>query len=160
VDLPIYLHDHIHYTWNQIGIILSIMLLPFVLLQRTIGRIEDQTHQEKSLLIFGFLIMAVGTIIQPLLITPNLFAWCTLLFMTHIGAAFVEVSSESYFFRHVKPENSNYISLFRMTRTIPYFIMPILIPLILWLLPFGYMFFILGMIMLLGVRYAFLIRGR
>lgn len=158
VYIPIYLHNHIGFTWNQVGIILSTMLLPFALFQRMIGKLQDQKHQEKSLLIFGFLIISVATIIQPFITTPSMLAWIIILFVAHIGAAFVEVSSESYFYRHVSPTNSGFISLFRMTRTIPYLIIPLLVGLSLLLLPFNQMFLVLGFIMLLGVRYAFLIK--
>ncbi len=158
VYIPIYLHNHIGFTWNQVGIILSCMLLPFVLFQRMIGKLQDQKHQEKSLLIFGFLIISVATIIQPFITTPSMLAWILILFVAHIGAAFVEVSSESYFYRHISPTNSGFISLFRMTRTIPYLLIPPLVGLSLLLLPFNQMFLILGCIMFIGVRYAFLIK--
>lgn len=157
VYLPIYLHEYIGFAWEQIGIIISCMLLPFVLLQRIIGKIQDRKPQEKQLLISGFMIIAIGTMAQPFLQSANIYAWIILLFVTHIGAALVEVSSESYFFKHVSPTNSSYISLFRMTRTLPYVIMPPIIALCLIFLPFSYMFLVLGLIMLIGVRYAFLI---
>jgi MFS family permease len=157
VYLPIYLHEYIGFSWSEIGIIISSMLLPFVLFQRAIGKIQDKKHQEKQLLISGFMILAIGTIVQPFVTSANIYAWMILLFVTHIGAAFVEVSSESYFFKHVSRTNSSYISLFRMTRTLPYIIMPPIIALCLTFLPFSYMFLVLGLIMLIGVRYAFLI---
>lgn len=158
VYLPIYLHEFIGFSWNEVGVLISVMLLPFVLLQGRIGKMQDQHAQEKPLLIAGFLIIALGTIIQPFIVVKSLVPWAIVLFITHIGASFVEVSSESYFFKHVSPTNSGFISLFRMTRTLPYIVLPPIITLILAFLPFGYMFLVLGLIMLLGIRYAFLIR--
>lgn len=157
VYIPIYLHNYIGFSWEQIGIILSTMLLPFILFQRLIGRLQDQKHEEKSILIFGFLIVSLSTIIIPFIDSPSIFAWIIIFFIANTGAAFIEVSSESYFYGHINPTNSGYISLFRMTRTIPYLIMPIIVWLSLTLLPFSQMFLILGCIMFLGVRYAFLI---
>jgi hypothetical protein len=159
VYLPIYLHNHVGFTWNQVGIIFGIMLLPFVLFQRIIGKFQDQKHEEKDLLILGFLIISVATVVQPFIATPSMLAWIIVLFIAHVGASLVEVSSESYFYRHVKPTNSGFISLFRMARAIPFIIMPPLVGISLWLLPFNQMFLVLGCLMLIGVRYAFLIKG-
>lgn len=158
VYLPIYLYEYIGFSWSEIGLIFSVMLLPYVFFERAIGRIQDKLHDEKHLLIWGFFLLAIGSIIQPFLSSPNLWAWIILLFMTHVGAAFIEVSTESYFFRHVSQNNSIYISLFRMTRTIPYIILPFMTALTLYFLPFGHMFFVLGLVMFIGMRYALLIK--
>lgn len=158
VYIPIYLHDYIGFSWDEIGIMISIMLLPFVLLQRVVGRMQDRKPHEKSLMVAGFLIMAIGAIIMPFITTKSIVGWTIILFITHVGASIIEVASESYFFKHVSPTNSGFISLFRITRTLPYIIMPPIMAIILSLMPFGYMFLVLGIIMLLGVRYALMIR--
>ncbi len=157
VYLPIYLHHYVGFAWSEIGIILSISCLPYVLFQRLIGKIQDRLHDEKKILIWGFFLLALSTFILPFLNVQNIYLWIVLLFMAHIGGAFVEVSSESYFFKHVSPTDSTFISLFRMTRTLPYIIMPPIIAISLAFLPFGHMFFILSIIMFVGMRYAFMI---
>ncbi len=158
IYLPIYLHTHIGFTWNETGFLLVMTSLPFVLFQGKIGKLQDRIAREKPLLIAGFLIMSIGSMIVPLITVQNIIPWAILLFIIHIGASIVEVSSESYFFKHVSPTNSGFISIFRMTRALPYIVIPILVALLLTLLPFSYMFVVLGLIMLLGIRYAFLIR--
>lgn len=158
VYLPIYLYEYVGFSWNQVGLLLSIMLLPYVLFERAIGKIQDKLHDEKHLLIWGFFLVAIGTCIQPFFNTPNFTAWMLLLFMSHVGAALIEVSTESYFFRHISPTNSTFISLFRMTRVIPYLILPIAASISLYFLPFGHMFFVLGIIMFIGLRYAFMLK--
>ncbi len=158
IYLPIYLHEYIGFSWNQTGILLVMTSLPFILFQRRIGNMQDEHSQEKSLLIAGFLIMSIGSIMVPFVTAQSMFPWIILLFITYTGASIVEVSSESYFFKHVSPTNSGFISLFRMTRSIPYLVIPLIIAFILAFLPFNYVFLVLGLIMLLGIRYAFLIR--
>lgn len=158
IYLPIYLNEYIGFTWNQIGILFSIMLLPYILLERTIGKIQDKKHDEKEILIWGFFLLALGSIVQPFITTPNFGVWAIILFVSHVGAAFVEISTESYFFRHVSPTNSTYIGLFRMTRTLPYLILPLIIYISLYFLPIGHMFFILGLIMFIGMRYGFMLK--
>ncbi len=157
VYLPIYLHHYVGFSWNEIGILLSFSCLPYILFQRLIGKIQDKLHDEKQILIWGFFILGFATIIQPFMNVPNIYLWIILLFTANIGGAFVEVSSESYFFKHVCQTNSSFISLFRMARTLPYIVIPPIIAISLTFLPFGHMFFILGFIMLIGLRYAFMI---
>ncbi len=158
IYLPIYLHEFIGFSWNQVGILLVMTALPFVLFQGRIGRMQDQRSQEKTLLIAGFLIMAIGSIMVPFLTAKSIVSWAILLFITYTGASMVEVSSESYFFKHVSPTNSGFISIFRMTRAMPYLVIPLAVAFILAFMPFNYIFLVLGLIMLLGIRYAFLIR--
>jgi cyanate permease len=54
IYMPIYLKDHIGFSWSEIGLMFSIMLLPFILFQIPIGRLEDKYHDEKQVLILGF----------------------------------------------------------------------------------------------------------
>jgi MFS-type transporter involved in bile tolerance (Atg22 family) len=77
-----------------------------------------------------------------------------LLFASRIGASLVEVASESYFFKHIHPDNAGYISLFRMTRSLPYVISPVLLTIAVVFFDFKYVFMITGVLMLFGVRYT------
>ena len=88
-----------------------------------------------------------------------LLAWAGLLFLTRVGASFVEITSESYFFKHVNEKNTGLISLFRMTKPIAYIITPAVVVSTLYFFtikntPYGYIFSILGVLMLVGVRYG------
>jgi MFS family permease len=154
IYMPIYLHDHIGFSWPQIGAMFSIMLLPFVLFQIPIGRAADRYHDEKSVLIVGFIIMGVATMLIPFLTEPNIVIWTALLFVTRIGASLVEVASDSYFFKHIHPENTGFIGIYRMTRALPFLFIPPLVSLCLYLFDFKYMFIVLGAIMLVGIRYS------
>lgn len=160
IYLPIYLHENVGFSWDQIGILLSVMLLPYVLFQRFVGKAEDALHQERRVLISGFLILILGTAAIPFIADASIFSWGILLFLTHIGAAFIEVSSESYFFRHVHPNNSGFISFFRLTRTLPYIVVPVLASITLNLVSFESSFIVLACIMFFGIRYAFLIQNK
>lgn len=159
IYMPIYLHDHIGFDWSEIGLMFSIMLLPFVFFQIPIGRIEDKYHDEKQVLVLGFSIMAVATALIPFIQDENFVLWAALLFVTRIGASLVEVSSDSYFFRHVHVANAGFISFYRMTRSLPYLIVPAIVGLTLLFFDIQYIFFVLGAIMLLGVRYAMMLRN-
>ncbi len=44
---PIYLHEYIGFGWSQIGIIFTIMLLPFVILEFPLGKLSDKSARKK-----------------------------------------------------------------------------------------------------------------
>jgi MFS family permease len=131
------------------------MLLPFLLFQIPLGRLADKKYGEKEILILGFVIISISTIMIPYLTEANFLVWTTILFITRLGASFIEISAESYFFKHVSISNINLIGLFRMTRNLPYVIVPALVSLAFLFVDYKYIFLILGIIMLLGLRYAF-----
>ena len=154
IYMPIYLRDHIGFSWSEIGLMFSIMVLPFILFQIPIGRLEDKYHDERQVLILGFSIMAASTIMIPFIAGANFILWTMILFITRIGASLVEVSSDSYFFKHIHPSNTGFISFYRMTRSLPLVISPAIVGLTLIFLDIKYIFLVLGIIMLMGVRYT------
>lgn len=158
IYLPIYLIDHIGFSWGEVGIILSIMLLPFIIFQIPIGKMEDRYHDEKHILVLGFSIMAASFMLIPFIQEKSLILWAAVLFVSRIGASIVEVSSESYFFKHISSSNAGFISFFRMTRAIPYFIIPPIVGATLMFVDFPYIFLMCGLLMLVGVRYALLLK--
>ncbi len=158
IYLPIYLADHIGFSWSSIGIIFSVMLLPFVLFQIPIGNLEDKFHDEKHVLVIGFYIMAATFMVIPFVKEASIVVWAMLLFTSRIGASLVEVSSESYFFKHIHSDNAGFIGFFRMTRALPFFISPVLMTIAVTFFEFKYIFFITGVLMLLGVRYTMSIK--
>ncbi len=158
IYLPIYLADHIGFSWGSIGIIFSVMLLPFVLFQIPIGNLEDKFHDEKHVLVIGFYIMAATFMVIPFVKEASIVVWAMLLFTSRIGASLVEVSSESYFFKHIHSDNAGFIGFFRMTRSLPFFISPVLMTIAVTFFEFKYIFFITGVLMLLGVRYTMSIK--
>ena len=151
---PIYLHQYIGFSWSQIGIMFTIMLLPFVLFEYPIGKLADKKFGEKEFLIAGFIIMTIAIIIIPLTTVANFAFWTALLFLSRTGASFVEVTTESYFFKHVDGSNADTISFFRLTRPISYITAPLVAITSIHFLPFRYSFWILALIVILGLRFA------
>ncbi len=150
IYLPIYLVSTIGFSWSELGILFSIMLLPFMIFEIPIGWLADKKMGEKELAIFGFLIIAILSASFSLPKTPNFALWASLLFISRIGASIVEVTAESYFFKHVKSNDSGIISVFRMTRPLSFIIAPTIATISLIFLPFQMLFWILGAITLIG----------
>lgn len=159
IYMPIFLNQYVGFSWQDIGVIFTVMLLPFMLFELPIGTLADRKYGEKEILIIGFIIMAIATFCIPLLHTKMLLVWAGLLFLTRVGASFVEITSESYFFKHVNEKNAGLISLFRMTKSIAYIVAPVVVTSALFFftiknIPYGYIFSILGILMLVGAGYG------
>ena len=148
---PIYLYEHLGFNWEQIGFIFTIMLIPFVLVDFPLGRLSDKIG-EKRMLITGFVITILFTFIIPFIGIPGVWIWAIILFGTRVGAATIEIMSESYFFKEVTDRNADEISFFRNTYPLSFIIAPALaIPVLLLVPSFKYIFFVLAAIMLIGL---------
>jgi len=152
---PIYLRQHIGFEWGEIGLIFTIMLLPFVLLEIPLGKIADQVLGEKELLISGFIIIAVSTAFLSFITEASFWLWAAALFMTRVGASMLEVMSETYFFKKIDTRDSNLLSIFRMTGPVAFIVGPLLATILLPFIGIKYIFLVLGIVMLYGIKYSF-----
>ncbi len=115
IFMPLYLYSHIGFSWQEIGIIFAIMLTPFVLFGRPLGWLADCFYGEKEIMSAGLCLMAGSLLIMPHL-GSSMTAWVIVLFLSRIGAAAVEVMTESFFFKQVGKDDTGLISIFRLTR--------------------------------------------
>ncbi len=150
---PLYLL-HIGFTWDQIGIIFSIMLLPFLFFELPLGPLADNYLGEKEIIIMGFLILSASTIFLAFIHSTNLFVWAIALFLTRTGASFVEIMSEIYFFKQITGSRAYDIGLFRLTRPFSLVVAPIIASVSIIYFGERYSFIVLGVIMLYGLRFA------
>jgi MFS family permease len=151
---PIYLYSYLHFSWSQIGVIFTIMLLPFMFIPVKLGKYADRIG-ERKILMSGFAIMGLSALALFFITESAVFIWAILLFITRLGAATVEPMSDTYFFRHIKMENEEFIGVYRSASPMAYIIAPILALLIFYFTPaFKFLFPILGALMLSGVYLA------
>jgi len=155
VYLPIYLNQHIGFDWVTIGLMFSIALIPFVLVQIPLGCWADKKVGEKEILVAGFLIMAIFTFIIPYITNNNFIIWTAILFMTRVGAAMVEVMNDTYFFKNVEDKNINLINLYRTASPLSYTTAPLAVTILIYFIPLGSIFYLLGLLMFLGVKVCF-----
>lgn len=112
---PIYLHGILGFEWQAIGVMFSIMLLPFVLFQWPVGELSDHFFGEKEFLIAGFILIICTLLLMPSL-SPVFWVWALVLFLSRVGASFVEITTESYFFKQISSADIGLVSIFRLTR--------------------------------------------
>jgi len=154
VYTPLYLEKYIGFSWSQIGLMFSIMLLPFIIFEIPVGDLADKKYGEKEFLTVGLLIMGLATIFISFVTMKNFFIWAAILFITRVGASFVEVSSDSYFFKKVDQGKTDVIGFYRLTRPLSYIAAPLIAALCLQFIPFQYTFIVVGAILIIGTKYA------
>lgn len=154
----------IGFDLKSIGIILSIMLLPFVIMQYMIGKIADRHRNEKVLIVLGFCVMGLSTLLLALpdsfVFAPTVAFFAGVLFLTRVGASIIEVAIESKFFREVTEKDTALISTLRMTLPLAYIIAPLVGALILVEGSMQSLFTILGLICLGAMLYAFRLKQK
>tara|TARA_Y100000310_G_scaffold188480_1_gene188437 strand:+ start:240 stop:1415 length:1176 start_codon:yes stop_codon:yes gene_type:complete len=155
IYLPIYLHESIGFSWGEIGALLTIMLIPYILIDIPLGKIADSYLGEKELLIVGFVLLFIFTIPMGLITEKNFMWWGFVLFMSRFGSGAVEIMSDTYFFKKVGAADGNLISFFRNAKPFAY-ITGSLIGSILVLLGLfgGQLFLILAALMLFGLIFV------
>ena len=97
--------------------------------------------------------MSLSTFIIPFLQSPIFWIWATVLFITRIGASLVEISSESYFFKHVKEEDTGLISLFRMARPLSFILAPLVAIPVVYFFSYSTSFYFLALLTLSGLLF-------
>ncbi|MEK7069415.1 MAG: MFS transporter, partial [Patescibacteria group bacterium] len=148
---PIYLSAHLGFEWKEIGIIFATMLLPFSIIPFNLGKYGDKIG-ERKILMFGFAIAAFSTLSLFFITEHTIFIWASLLFVTRIGAATIEVMSDSYFFKHIKPESEEFVGVYRSASPVAYIIGPLMASMIFIFVPsFNFIYIVLGTFMLLGI---------
>jgi len=123
---PIYLYNHIGLTWSQIGLIFSIMHIPFLFFQLPLGQLADRRLGEKEILVVGLIIIILATASLSIPTMPVFWLWATIFFLTRTGASAIEVAKESYLFKMIGPEDSEVIALSRINLPLAYMIVPII----------------------------------
>lgn len=157
---PIYLYAHLGFSWSEISMIFTVMLLPFVLIQFPLGIYSDKIG-EKKMLILGFLIASIATLSLYYIKAHEVWIWALALFCTRVGAAIIEVMTDVYFFKHIEKENDEFIAVYRNTAGVSYIFAPIMAFIAFALTPsYNSIFLILGVIMMYGIYLSGTIKDR
>ncbi len=144
-----YLHNYLNFTFEEIGLILAIILTPFVFMSLPLGKISDNWLGEKELLFLGFMIMVVSVFFFGYLKDFSFFLVTFILFLTRIGAAMVQTMTDIYFFRNVDGEDMGLISFYRSLAALANMAGPFFGFIILLFLDISWIFIILSLILII-----------
>jgi MFS family permease len=151
IYVPLYLARDLHYSWDTIGLIIGAGLFAFVLFEYPIGLLADKKYGEKEMMALGFVILALSSAAISFMAGASVVAWMFLMFMSRLGASLVEVTTESYFFKHITGKEINLISFFRLTRPLATLVGALVGSLALMFLPFNLIFIVMAFMMVGGI---------
>lgn len=154
VYTPLYLRS-LDFSWHEIGIIFTLMLLPFVFLQYPLGILADKHFGEKELLIGSIIIVILSTAILGFLGAQSFFVWGVALLVTRIGIAGIEVLRDSYFYKQIDGNHLDMIAFFRTARPAANIIGALLSTILLLFFPLKSVFFLIALVLLFSLFTAF-----
>jgi hypothetical protein len=154
VYTPLYMNRVVGFSWPEIGLIFTIMLAPFVFIELPVGELADEKYGEKEFLTVGFVVMGLATLFLSFITVKSFWIWAIALFITRVGASFVEISSDAYFFKKVDKEKTDVIGFYRMTHPLSFVAAPVLATILLQFIPFQYLFIAIGTLLIVGTRYS------
>ena len=151
IYLPLLLHEEIGFSWTEVGLIFTIMLIPFVIIEYPLGKIADKWLGERELLATGFIIAGVATIIVSTLQIKEMWLWAGLLFLTRVGAATIEIMKETALFKRIDGHDAPILSISRNLSPLAYIIAPLFAMCFYLSGHYQTIFLALGIVMLLGL---------
>lgn len=147
----LYLHQSLGMSWEEIGLAFTVMLIPFAVLEYPLGRLADTRLGEKEIMFCGFLLTALATGLLTWVTSGSVLVWSLILLATRIGAAAIEIMTETYFFKHVSKDDVETVSLYRIVEPVGYIIAPLIFSVFLTFVDMRFIFLVLGIFMLGGL---------
>ncbi len=157
VYTPLYLRS-LQFSWDDIGIIFTMMLIPFVVLQYPLGVLADRYFGEKEMLIVSIGIAALATLALSFLHSSSLILWGIALFLTRVGVAGIEILRDSYFYKQIDGNDMNVISFFRTARPIANIVAALLSVALLALFPLQSIFILVAIILSFSLVQVFFLK--
>ncbi len=143
------------FSWEDIGLVFTVMLLPFVLLQYPLGVLADKRFGEKEFLIMSLGLAFAVTMAIGLFSSTSLFFWAVLLFLSRVGAAGIEVLRDAYFYKQIDGGDDDLIAFFRTARPAANIVGAVLAIPLLALFPLQSVFFLASAVLLVSLFFAF-----
>jgi hypothetical protein len=131
------------------------MLIPFVIFNAPFSKLFARYHDEREVIIAGFIIMAVSLFLIAHSVSNSIVVWACLLFLSRVGASFVETATEAAFFKRMTDQDAGFISIFRLTTPLSFFIAPFIASLFLIFFTINGLYLLLGVALLPAVLYAY-----
>lgn len=158
VFVPIYLHTNLGFDWGTLGIMFSIMLLPFLFIEIPAGIIADKYLGEKELMFIGLLILMTSLLLFFFVKSTNPFVWGGILFFSRFGAALIEAMRESSFFKIINAKHVSQINFLRTSYPLGYLVGSGLGALVLSFYPVQYLFLFLAILFLFSFYFVYIIK--
>jgi MFS family permease len=108
------------FSWDQIGSIFFVMLLPFLFFEYPIGWLADKKWGEREMAFFFLTWLGFFTAILYFFEVKNFWLWTIGLLLTRVGAASVQILRDSYFYKRIAEGDFDLIDVFRTALPVGY----------------------------------------
>ncbi len=125
VFMPLKLRE-IGFEWSEMGIMFTIMLLPFVLLEYPAGLLADKKYGEKEMMFIGYIFLIVSIFFMVRVQANSFVLWTVILLFSRVGYALIEAMRDTYFYKQIDGKDVALINLFRTARPLAYVLSMIL----------------------------------
>jgi len=158
--VPLYLHIALGMPWSELGWVLAVALIPYVLIEYPAGLLADTKLGDKLLLAIGFVIAGLAFASMGFIHAGTPIAITVLLLVVlRVGSALIESMTETHFFRRVNADNADAVSVFRTMKPIGALVAPIIGTLLLSVAGFTSLFAIAGFgVLIAGLACALAIK--
>jgi len=99
----------------------------------------------------GLFITGTSLLVMPFL-GKVFFVWMIILFLSRVGASFIEITTESYFFKQIDASDTGLLSIFRLARPVSIVFGAALGAVSLNLFSFEKIFFVLAVVIFFGLK--------
>lgn len=137
--------------WGEIGFAFSVMLVAFVILQYPVGLLADKKWGEKEMMIAALVIIGLSSVAVFYTRSTSQYVWAAVLFVTRVGAAILEIASDSYFYKRIDGSDVDVIDFFRTARPIAYTVFSAIAAVALIFLPMESVFLLAAAVALAGL---------
>lgn len=151
---PIYLHNIIGLTWDQIGIVFTVMLSAYVMFQYPVGRFADKHSSEKEVMTIGLAIASLATLAVFLFHGQSVIVWAAIFFCTRMGVSVVESTAEIHFFKVTRDSDASILGIYRNMTPLAYFVGALTGSFFLIFLPLSNLFLILAVVLFIGIHWS------
>lgn len=159
IYVPLFLIGEMGISWAEMSYIFPIMFLPLILLESPIGKLADKKYGEKEFMLVGLVIMIVSLLLLAFSGSRFWWVYALILFLSRVGVSGVEVTSESYFFKHISEKDDMYVGIYRESAPLGYLVGPMLASLFLGIfgMPLNYVFILaVGLLALAFINTLFI----
>ncbi len=143
---PLYLLS-LGYSWGQLGMAFTVMLVPFILIQYPMGVLADKKTGEKEFLFLAVFVMGISTLIFYFTdSSENITVWALILLATRVGAALIEILRDSYFYKRIDGHDVDIVDFFRTSKSLAYIVAAGLSGIILIFFPMKVIFLVVSIV--------------
>jgi MFS family permease len=140
----------LHFSWQEIGSIFTLMLLPFIFIQYPLGYLADKRYGEKEMLLVSLALATLSTVVVALLSSESLVWWMVVLFVSRIGIAGLEVLKDTYFYRQIGADDVDIIAFFRTAMPLASIVATALSSAMLAFMPLSSVFWLAALVLFLA----------